>query len=366
MNAKKHLTQIVTEAGITINGNNPWDIQIRDEAVYQRIFRNGRLALGESYMDGQWDCEDLTEAYSRLLTSGAQYKLRSFSTLLLTLRAKFFNLQSRKRAYQVGEKHYDLGNELYEKMLGSHMQYTCNLWQTGARNLDEAEEAKLELICKKLDLKSGKRLLDIGCGWGNLMKYAAKNYGVECTGISVSKEQTAWANERFENLPCKIKIVDYRDFKDSEGFDYITSIEMIEAVGPKNFKTYFEKIHSLSKENGKILIQAIISKDRKPKAEPWINKYIFPNGIFPSAHQLEQATSRLFHWENLENIGLDYEHTLLAWWDNLEKAYPQLHKNNHDKFDGRFLRMFRYYLLACAANVRTKGMYDWQLVMTKK
>jgi cyclopropane-fatty-acyl-phospholipid synthase len=316
-------------------------------------------------MARKWDCDDLVGAISRLLSSGAADELYSLSTVLLSLKARFFNLQSRDRAFEVGEEHYDYGNELYVAMLDSRMVYTCADYRN-ADDLDAAQEAKLEAICRTLDLQSGKRLLDVGCGWGSLMKYAAKHYGVECVGISVSAEQTIWARESFGDLPCTIELVDYRDFLDSEGFDYITSIEMIEAVGQKNFRTYFEKLHTLLKSDGQMLIQAIVSDYRHGGADPWIDKYIFPNGTLPSHLELLNATEGLFYWESIDNIGPSYEHTLMAWWHNLESGYAQLQSDNPTKYTDTVLRMFKYYLHSCAALSRIRRMHTWQIHCTPK
>ncbi len=365
MNAQAKLTDIATRAGIVINGDRNWDIQVHDDSVYNRIMRSGQLALGESFMDKSWDCDDLATAFAKCLEINILDELYSASTMWLSLKARLFNLQNKDRAFQVGQDHYDYGNDMYRAMLGPTMVYTSADYRN-ADNLNDAQTAKLELICQKLQLQPGKRLLDIGCGWGSLMKYAAEHYGVKCVGVSVSEEQTKYARETFGDLDCRIDVVDYRDFQDEEGFDYITSIEMIEAVGPKNYSDYFKKIYDLLKPDGQVLIQAIGTAKKTGTADPWIDKYIFPNGTLPSLHELVDHTHGLLVFEQLEDIGRDYDRTLMDWWHNLESAYPQLHASNPDKYNERFLRMFKYYLQSCAALARTRTMYDWQIVFTKK
>lgn len=366
MNAKKRLTQLAEKSGVTINGDQPWDIQVNDESVYNRVFASGRLAFGESFMDKQWDCDDLVGALSRLMISGASQELRSLSTVWLALKARLFNLQSSSRAYQVGEEHYDYGNDMYETMLGKTMVYTSGIHPTPSPDsLDQAQVDKMDAVCQKLGVKPGDRLLDIGCGWGALMKYAAKHYGAECVGLSVSEEQTKWARASFGDLPCQIVVTDYRDYVDTEGFDHVVSIEMFEHVGPKNHRVFFKKVHELLRPGGKQFMQVIVNRDPAPKADPWLDKYIFPNGILPSPEQLHDAARNLFHWDAIEDIGTHYDHTLMGWWNNLEAGYEQLHSQNPDKYNERFLRMMKYYLHSCAALFRTRMCYDWQIVWTK-
>ncbi len=365
--AKQHIENLLEEANITVGGSSPGDIEIHDESVYKRILFGGLLAIGESYTDKQWDSNDLVATIEKLITSGLDERKISLDPSFFLWKSTLINLQKKSRSFEVGTAHYDLGNELYELMLGgTHMQYTCGIWNHGAADLNEAQMEKMDHVCKTLDLKPGKRLLDVGCGWGGLMKFASENYGIECVGISVSKEQTSWARESFGDLPCEITITDYRDFYDDAGFDYVTSIEMIEAVGPKNFHVFFKKMHSLLKTDGKFLLQAIVSAYDTPETNPWFDKYIFPNGIFPAAHQLQTASYGLFHWDKMEDFGTDYETTLRAWWSNLDSGYETLRKIDPKKYNDNLYRIFKFYLLSMAANAKVRRMYDWQLLMTKR
>ncbi|MFW0870851.1 MAG: cyclopropane fatty acyl phospholipid synthase [Patescibacteria group bacterium] len=367
LSAKRYIHHLASKSKITINGSQPYDIQVYDDTAYRDIYLLGRVGVGESFMANKWDSDDLVESISRLISSGVADEMRSLSTFFLACKTKLFNLQSRTRAFEVARAHYDFGNELYEVMLDSRMVYTCADFQSvESGDLESAQEAKLKSICDKLDLKPGKRLLDVGCGWGSLMKYAAEHYGVECVGISVSREQTQWAHDSFGDLPCTIEVVDYRDFYDDRGFDYICSIEMIEAVGQKNFRSYFEKLYSLLTSDGALLIQAIVSDSKHGGADPWIDKYIFPNGTLPSHLELVGATEDLFYWESVDNIGPSYEHTLLEWWRNLESGYSKLQLDDPEKYTDTVLRMFKYYLHSCAALSRTRHMHTWQIVYTPK
>lgn len=363
MKAKQAMTTIAKSVGVTFNGSAATDPQIYDDSVYQAFLSRNSLALGESFMDGRWDCEDLAGFYTKALRGNLQIRKTILSDPKLFLRTLLANLQSGNRAYQVGEEHYDLGNNLYEAMLGRRMVYTGAIYE-GAYDLDSAQEIKLERICRQLRLRPGDRVLDIGCGWGSFMKYAAQKYGVTCVGLSVSKEQIAWGRESCAGLPVEFVFTDYRDFSDAEGFDHIVSIEMIEAVGQKNLKTYFKKAHALLKSGGAFMLQAIISQKPFPMADPWIDKYIFPNGVLVSPRQLERHTNGLFIYENLQDIGPDYDPTLLAWWDNFDAAYPKL-KEANPKYDERFYRMWKYYLQMCAALFRTRQIQDWQLLLRK-
>ena len=363
MNAKESVLSIMKTIGSEINGPAATDPQIYDESVYEVFLSANSLALGEAYMDKKWDCNDLAGFYTKGLKQKLQIKKNIFTDPKLFLQSVFFNLQSKQRAFHVGEKHYDLGNDLYEATLGKHLLYTCDIWD-GARNLTEAQEKKMDRICRKLNLRPGQRLLDVGCGWGGLMRFAAMHYKVSCVGLSVSKEQTLYGREWCQGLPVEFIIADYRDYTDAEGFDHVSSIEMIEHVGQKNYRTYFEKIHELLKPGGTFMLQAIISPKKKPIADPWLDKYIFPNGVLSSPYQIEKNTRGLFHYEDLKNIGPDYDPTLMAWWENFEEAYPELVQKN-PKYDERFYRMWKYYLQTCAALFRTEQLHDWQVLLKR-
>lgn len=364
MNAKDSLTNLLAQAGVTINGPEATDVQVHDERVYRRVLSGGMLALGESFMDGWWDVSDLAGLVAKVQSTRVFTPIVLRNAWPLLLKAWLFNLQSRARAFAVGEAHYDLGNDLYERMLDARMVYTAAVWG-GVDTLEAAQEQKLELLCTKLGLAPGDRVLDIGCGWGSFMKYAAEQHGVSCVGLSVSKEQIAYGKKDCAELPIEFVLTDYRDFRPEKSFDHIVSVEMIEAVGPKNFATYFKKVHQLLKPGGRFVLQTIGTTDAVPAADPWIDRYIFPNGVLPSLTQLERASRDLFVLEDLENIGPDYDRTLMAWWGRFDDAHAELFAQN-PKYNERFYRMWKFYLQVCAGQFRARALQDWQLVYTKR
>jgi cyclopropane-fatty-acyl-phospholipid synthase len=229
---KNTAENILAVAGIEINGGNPWDIRVHNDDFYKRVFTQGTLGLGESYMDGWWDCDRLDEFFCHVLRARLDVTIqKNWKLISSIILARLFNMQSRDRAFQVGEKHYDLGNDLFQNMLDNKMVYSCGYWN-GAVDINKAQENKLDLICRKLGLKSGNKVLDIGCGWASLVQYAAEKYGAEVVGITVSKEQVEYGNQLCKDLPVEIRLQDYRDV--DEQFDYIVSVGMIEHVGYKN------------------------------------------------------------------------------------------------------------------------------------
>jgi cyclopropane-fatty-acyl-phospholipid synthase len=360
-NARSLIEKLLDKADIKIGGTRPWDITVHDERLYDRVLAQGSLGLGEAYMDGWWDVPQLDEAIARIFRSQADKDLRlTLTDIFIALRSRFFNLQSKARAHLVAEAHYDLGNDLYEAMLDKRMIYTAAYWKD-AKDLDSAQEAKLDLICKKLHLQKGDRVLDIGCGWGGFAKHAAEKYGASVVGITVSKEQLALAQERCKGFPIELRLQDYRDVH--EEFDHIVSVEMLEAVGYKNLRTYFEVAARCLKDTGLFVLQTIGSHTTEKSYDPWLDKYIFPNGLLPSMAQIGQAIEQLFVIEDVHNIGNDYDPTLMAWFKKFDAAWPSL----KEKYGGeRFYRMWKYYLLTCAGLFRARSISDWQLVLSKR
>lgn len=358
MQEENWVNKLLEPSGIKINGNNPWDIKILNPGFYNRVAAEGSLGLGESYMDGWWKCENLDQFFYRLFIAKVPDNIGlSLPIIIGIIWAKIFNLQAKGRAFQVGEKHYDLDNKLFSAMLGKTMTYSCGYWRK-AKDLESAEIAKLDLICKKLNLKKGQKVLDIGCGWGSFAKHAAEKYKVSVVGVTISKEQAEFAKKLCKGLPVEIKLQDYRDL--DEKFDHIVSVGMFEHVGEKNYKTFFEVAKKRLKENGLFLLHTIGNPKTSYKTEPWLNKYIFPNGMLPSLKQIASNIEGLFIIEDLHNFGADYDKTLMAWHKNFESKWP-LFKN---KYDERFRRMWNYYLLSCAGSFRARSNQLWQIVLS--
>ena len=357
---KSLLEETLSCAGIIVNGSNPWDIQINDERFYGRVIREGSLGLGESYMDEWWECEKLDEFFYKLLPSNPTEKIKRKSKQLIhALPAVIFNPGKKSKAFQIGEHHYDIGNELYTHMLDRRMIYSCGYWKDAA-DLDSAQEAKLNLICKKMGLRSDEKVLDIGCGWGGFAQYAAEEYGASVVGITVSKEQAALARECCKGLPVEIRLQDYRDVR--EKFDQIVSIGMFEHVGYKNYRTYLEAVHRCLKDRGFFLLHVIGDSRSNVAVDPWIGKYIFPNSMIPSMKQISASVEGLFVAEDWHNIGCHYDPTLMSWFENFDKNWPKL----RDKYGNRFYRMWKYYLLSCAGAFRSRYVHVWQIVFSKK
>jgi cyclopropane-fatty-acyl-phospholipid synthase len=351
------VTNLLSECDVRINGDAPYDIRVKNDDFYTRALVNGSLGLGESYMDGWWEAQDLDGFIYRLLCAQADERVWNWRNAAAFCVASVFNLQKRARAFQIGERHYDLGNDLYRLMLDRRMIYSCGYWES-AKSLDQAQEAKLELIFGKLGLKAGHKVLDIGCGWGGALQMAATHYNVEGVGITVSQEQADYARKVCEGLPIAILLKDYRDLNST--FDRIFSIGMFEHVGAKNYRTYMETVRRSLRPDGRFLLHTIGSPNSTNHSDPWIVKYIFPNSMLPSPHLITQALEGLFSIDGWQRIGRHYEPTLLAWRENFEKHWPELKATR----DERFFRMWRFYLSACAAAFRAGTIDVWQVLLT--
>ena len=358
---KEIVRKILDPSGVQINGNRPWDIQIHNPNFYERVLSGGSVALGESYMDGWWDCEALDQFFERILETRLDKKVRTNAILFLwvILKAKIINAQNRSKAYVIGKRHYDIGNNLFSIMLDKGLNYSCGYWEK-AKTLDNAQEAKLNLICRKIGLRSGMKVLDIGCGWGGFAKYAAEKYGANIHGITVSREQVKFANKFCQSLDVKIELKDYRKLK--EIFDRIVSIGMFEHVGFRNYRTFMKVIHRCLKTDGLFLLHTIAGNTSVNSTDPWINKYIFPNSMLPSAKQIASATEGLFVLEDWHSFGQYYDKTLMAWYNNFTNNWTKL----KDAYDERFYRMWTYYLLSCAGSFRSRRNQLWQIVFSKK
>ena len=353
-------SEMLQSADIEVNGSRPFDIRVKNPHFFKRVLQEGSLGLGESYMDGWWECDRLDIFFQKVLRAGLENQLpHHIKDTLRVAAARLTNLQSKKRAWIVGKEHYDLGNDLFSLMLDPYMQYSCGYWKD-ATTLKQAQEAKLKLICEKLQLKPGMTLLDIGCGWGGLAAYAAKHYGVSVEGVTISAEQQKLAQERCKDLDVNILLQDYRDL-DSQ-YDRIVSVGMFEHVGPKNYQTYFNVVARNLKPDGLFLLHTIGANETNMNVDPWINKYIFPNGCLPSIKHIATTSEGKFVMEDWHNIGADYDRTLMAWYERFVQNWPKLEHN----YSQRFFRMFSYYLNACAGAFRARDIQLWQVVFSPR
>lgn len=352
--------ELLSMAGIKINGDAPWDIQVHNDDFYRRAITRGELGIGESYMDGWWDSESIDELICRILRARLDEKIRTDPLLALKiLSVRFFNLQSGRRAFIVGEKHYDLGNDLFRNMLDLRMNYSCAYWKK-ASDLDQAQENKLDLICRKIMLKPGMRVLDIGCGWGAFARHASEKHGAEVVGITVSKQQAGLAAELCSGLPVEIRLQDYRDLDGK--FDRIVSVGMFEHVGYKNYRSYFGIASKCLKEDGLFLLHTIGNSKTETAINPWNHKYIFPNGMLPSIAQIGRAIEGFFVMHDWHNFGAFYDKTLMAWYANFIKNWDRI----RDKYPERFFRLWKFFLLSSAGGFRAgNGNQVWQIVLSK-
>ncbi len=350
---------LFASADIFLHGERPWDLHVHDERFFRRVLTGGTLGLGESYMEGWWDCDALDEMCCRALRARLDQQVQlNFHTALAVLTSHLLNLQSRGRARVVGKRHYDAGNDLFERMLDPAMQYSC-AWFRNTTDLAQAQREKMDLICRKLGLQKGMNLLDIGCGWGGLAKHAAKHYRCRVVGITISEQQCSYASEACRGLPVEIRLQDYRDLR--ERYDRIVSVGMLEHVGAKNYRNYMEIVARCLQDDGVALCQTIAGNWSSTYTDPWITRYIFPNSMLPSAAQVTRAAEKLFVLEDVQNLGADYEKTLLAWERNFSRSWDRF----KGRYGERFCRMWRYYLLSCAGAFRARDLQVFQFLFSK-
>jgi cyclopropane-fatty-acyl-phospholipid synthase len=363
---KQRLARILAMGDVSLNGPHHYDMMVHNDALYKRIYREGTLGAGEAYVDGWWDCLALDEFFYRVLRHASIQDLyNNWQVARLIVKNVIKNSQSLLGSKKVAEQHYNIGNELYEKMLGPTMAYTCAYWQ-GADHLDQAQEQKYELICQKMGISEGDQVLELGCGWGSFAKYAAKTRGAEVTAVNISTEQMKYARAHLGDLPVSYITSDYRhiDAYNPHGkqFDKVVSIGMCEHVGYKNYQKLMQVVAAQIKQEGLFLLHTIGKNDSFHFVDPWIEKYIFPNSILPSVKRLSAAFESYFVLEDLHNFGADYDKTLMAWHDNFELHWPSM----KDQYDERFRRMWRYYLLSCAGAFRARSLQLWQFVLSPK
>ncbi|MEK7582069.1 MAG: cyclopropane fatty acyl phospholipid synthase [Patescibacteria group bacterium] len=365
MKTKQFITNRFKEAGIEINGSRPSDIIVRDERFYTRVLAHGSLGLGEAYMDGWWDSRELEESFNHGLSARLDERIFTWRTLFSVLPSILMTLLkdfgSKAQSYNIDAHHYGIGNDLYKAMLDPYMAYTCGYWKN-VRNLNDAQKEKFDLICRKIGLARGMSVLDLGCGWGGFLKYAAEQYGINGVGVTITKNQVTLGNEMCKGFPVEIKHMDYRDVEGS--FDRVISIGLLEHVGPKYHRTFFEQARKRVKNNGLVLVHTIGGHKSRRYVEPWMNKYIFPGGVVPSLEQISHALQDLFIMEDWHNFGYDYYKTLMAWFENFDRAWPELKKSG--KYDDRFYRMWKYYLLSTAGAFKARRLQLWQIVLSPK
>lgn len=356
---KKIVEELFSLCGIAVNGSKPWDIQVHDDRMYARVLMQKNLGLGETYMDGWWDCSRIDEFMFRIITAKLDQKVKgSYSLAFPYIKALLFNMQSRARASHVAERHYNIGNDLFLSFLDSYNQYSCGYF-CDTDDLEQAQRNKMNLICLKLNVHSADHILDIGFGWGGLAKYMAENFDCSVTGCNISSEQVSFAREFCNGLPINVVPRDYRDL--SGKFDKVVSVGMFEHVGSKNYRTFMQVVDRCLKDDGIFLLHTIGGNESQVHCDPWMEKYIFPNGQLPSVAQVSRSIEGLFVLEDFHNLGPHYDKTLMAWNQRFQDAWPRL----KEKYDLRFKRMWDYYLQSCAGAFRARDIQLWQFVFTK-
>ncbi|KPJ89335.1 MAG: cyclopropane fatty acyl phospholipid synthase [Gemmatimonas sp. SG8_17] len=354
---RRRVVELLSAADIAIDGQRPWDVQVHDGRLYRRVIAQGALGLGESYMDGWWDCERLDEFFARMLRADLDTVIKPLRDIPRVIAARLFNLQKPSVAFHIGRHHYDIGNDLYRCMLDRRMIYSCAYWAK-ATTLDEAQVDKLDLVCRKLGLEPGMRVLDIGCGWGGTAKFAAENYSVSVVGVTVSCEQAKLARQLCRGLDIDIRLEDYRSVVGE--FDRVISIGMFEHVGHKNYRSFMELVRRLLTDDGIFLLHTIGGNRSVRKTNTWTQRYIFPNSMLPSVRQISRAIEGRFILEDWHGFGPDYDKTLMSWYRNFEHHWPQLKQ----QYDERFYRMWKYFLLSSAGGFRARKTQLWQIALT--
>jgi cyclopropane-fatty-acyl-phospholipid synthase len=361
MGATPQIEALLKRADIIINGSRAWDPQVNnDKEFWRRLYAEGSLGLGEAYMDGLWDVADMAELFNRILSSDVASGLKPTASLIWQmLQAQLFNMQDIARSKRVAKMHYS-ETEAYRASLDKRMTGSCGYWPDGVTNVDEAQEAKLDLVCRKIGLQPGQTVWDIGCGWGAFMGFAAEKYGARCVGVTVSPDQATYGRDRYKHLPVEFQVKDYREFGGQT--DHIVSMGMFEHVGHKNYRTYFETARRVIKDDGLFMLHTIGQQYSTHTIEPWLEKYIFPGGVIPSMAQIGKAIDGLWTVIDVHNIGPHYDKTLMAWYDNFERNW----KKDRTPEEERFFRLWKYYLLSCAGGFRAKLLQVWQFVLSTR
>ncbi len=342
-------------------------MEIHDSGFFRRLATRGKLGVGESYTASEWDSDDLVGLFELLLRNAAAAADRHARVRrLLEARPRLNRRNGLPGARRNIAYHYDLGNDLFRLMLDETMTYSCAIFEREDESLADAQRRKYRRICEQLRLEPGDRVLEIGCGWGGFARFAAQEYGCSVTGLTISAEQAAVARERTAGLDVRIFEQDYRLHEGS--YTKIASIEMLEAIGERQFPTYFETIDRLLEPGGTACIQTILVPDdrwdRYRKAPDWIERYVFPGCLIPSLTALTRAmtrSSRLMVHE-VDEIGSHYAETLRRWRMNFHERIDDVRALGYDE---RFERTWDFYLAFSEAAFRTRALRDVQLTLTR-
>ncbi|MFL6714586.1 MAG: cyclopropane fatty acyl phospholipid synthase [Sulfurifustis sp.] len=357
---RRSLEKLLATVDVRIDGDRPFDVRVTNDAFFERALAGGFTGIRNAYVDGLWEAERLDELTYRVMSRGVTLPYADRLSLAWAAAiARLQNLQNKTRSLEI-RRHYDLGDDLFRAMLDRRMVYSCAYWKDAA-NLDTAQEAKLDLVCRKLNLRPGMRVLDIGCGWGSFIKFAAERYGVAAVGVTLSLDQARLGGEMCRGLPIELKVQDYRDLaRSAERYDAVVSIGMFEHVGYKNYPAFMRIARACLKPDGLFLLHTIGGNISQVSFDRWMSENIFPNAMLPSIKQIAAAAEGVFVMEDWHNFGVDYDKTLMAWYDNFNRAWPTL----KEKYGERFYRIWKCYLLTCAGSFRARENQLWQIVFS--
>jgi cyclopropane-fatty-acyl-phospholipid synthase len=366
--SREIITQLALVSGINIGT----DIIVNDERFYDKVFKDDSLGLGESYMLGWWDAGDISldEIFYRISKADLKSKLNELSyytkikMISLVIYNYWFPVNRIEDSKIIALQHYDLGNDIYESMLDP-MVYSCAYFKNSSDSLSQAQVNKMELIAQKIDIKSGMKILDIGCGWGELAKYLSLS-GAFVDAITISEQQYKYAVEYFGNDHAKFYLTDYRTFNPEYQYDAIVSVGMFEHVNSNNYKEFMKIVHKLLKPKGIFLLHTIGSNITTTICDRWINKYIFPNSALPSLAQIANSSEKIFAIEDVQNLGPHYDKTLMHWYYNFSMNFNDVNMKRDVPLTQEFYRMWTFYLLSCAGTFRARGLQLYQIVMTKE
>ncbi|MEO0465767.1 MAG: cyclopropane-fatty-acyl-phospholipid synthase family protein [Pseudomonadota bacterium] len=348
------------------------EVVVHDYVFARRALAGGDVGFAESYMDGEWSTPDLTavlEFFSENFDTSGKLFVGGFLVRIANRFRDLFKRNSRAQAKRNIMAHYDLGNDFYSAWLDPSMTYSSGMFTSPNTSLEQSQAAKYDSICDQLNTGPGSRLLEIGCGWGGFAEHAAKERGAHVTCLTISEAQAAFARDRMEKAGLSDRVdIRLEDYRDHEGaYDGVASIEMFEAVGEEYWPSYFDKIRSVLKPEGRAALQIITIQDelfdKYRNRVDFIQRYIFPGGMLPSEERLkEQVAAVNLRYDGSKYFGQDYAQTLKLWSQRFNDAWPEISKQ---EFDEPFRRMWNFYLSYCEAGFRNGRINVGQFQLSK-
>lgn len=376
LNIKAGAIDITMPTGETLRFGDddraPIALVVKDYRFANRVLKNGDIGFAEAWMAHEWETSDLSALLTLLANNIERFK-RVFEGSLFGKVMNWVRHLSRDNTREGSRRniheHYDLGNRFYEAWLDPSMTYSSARFDASVADLESGQRAKYQALAEHLDLKPGDHVLEIGCGWGGFAEFAAREYGVRVTGITISEEQLAYAKARIERAGLSDRVdIRIQDYRDVEGqFDKVASIEMFEAVGERHWSTYFGKIADVLKPGGRAALQIITIKhdlfESYRKRADFIQRYVFPGGMLASVERLKEETAKAgLAWRKADAFGQSYAVTLAEWSRRFEAKWHDIRALG---FDERFKQLWLFYLSYCEAGFRTGRTDVVQLELAK-